>query len=152
MSVCGFANECACWCLCALLFIHIPVLIRSNIWAGIDPWQVRVWEPVTGECKRLLRFDTQPLYAMWVNISGELFVGAGSSIIYCDGETGAIIPWHPHTRPSTRVHTHTHAHTRTHTHTHRERERERERESINSSIHTHNTKRRCKHGARHNRT
>ena len=52
---------------------------------------VRVWVPATGECKRILRFDTQPLYAMWVRLDGKLFVGAGSSIIYCDGETGKAI-------------------------------------------------------------
>jgi WD40 repeat protein len=49
---------------------------------------VRVWEPLTGVCKRILRFDTQPLYAMYVRLDGALFVGAGASLIYCNGETG----------------------------------------------------------------
>ena len=49
---------------------------------------MRVWEPLTGVCKRILRFDTQPLYAMYVRLDGALFVGAGASLIYCNGETG----------------------------------------------------------------
>jgi WD40 repeat protein len=52
---------------------------------------VRVWEPLTGVCKRILRFDTQPLYAMYVRLDGALFVGAGASLIYCNGETGQAI-------------------------------------------------------------
>jgi WD40 repeat protein len=52
---------------------------------------VRVWEPLTGICKRILRFDTQPLYAMFVRLDGALFVGAGASLIYCNGETGQAI-------------------------------------------------------------
>ncbi|KAJ1490769.1 WD40-repeat-containing domain protein [Baffinella frigidus] len=52
---------------------------------------VRVWDPATGECKRILRFDTQPLYAIHVRDDGALFVGAGSSIIYCESDTGTPI-------------------------------------------------------------
>eukprot|EP00286_Rhodomonas_abbreviata_P001889 CAMPEP_0181291288 /NCGR_PEP_ID=MMETSP1101-20121128/1885_1 /TAXON_ID=46948 /ORGANISM="Rhodomonas abbreviata, Strain Caron Lab Isolate" /LENGTH=602 /DNA_ID=CAMNT_0023395665 /DNA_START=53 /DNA_END=1861 /DNA_ORIENTATION=+ len=52
---------------------------------------VRVWEPETGECKRVLRFDSQPLYSLHVRGDGALFVGAGSTIIYCDSNSGQAI-------------------------------------------------------------
>jgi WD40 repeat protein len=52
---------------------------------------VRVWDPETGACKRVLRFDSQPLYAMHVCDDGALFVGAGSSVIYCESDTGTPI-------------------------------------------------------------
>lgn len=52
---------------------------------------VRVWEPLTGECKRVLRFASQPLYSLHVRADGALFVGAGSTIIYCDSDSGDAI-------------------------------------------------------------
>jgi len=52
---------------------------------------VRVWEPLTGECKRVLRFDSQPLYSLFVKPDGSLFVGAGSTIIFGNSDTGAPI-------------------------------------------------------------
>jgi hypothetical protein len=49
---------------------------------------VRVWNHRKGECLRIFRFKSPPIYSLCVN-KGRLFIGAGESCWVIDAVTGA---------------------------------------------------------------